>query len=146
RTFVGFGVNRQQISDPVYNVIQAGWTINNTSGTIDQFGENYFLSTFARLNYDFNKKYFLSLSGRRDEYSAFAQKKANFWGAGVSWDVTKESFWQGSKIDRVLSSFKLRGSYGKVGNTAGIGDYASFSTYGSGLYGGLPTLIFSQAG
>src|SRR5262249_2505647 len=31
RTFVGFGVNRQQISDPVYTVIQAGWTINNTS-------------------------------------------------------------------------------------------------------------------
>ena len=29
---------------------------------------------------------------------------------------------------------------------AGIGDYAIFSTYGSGLYGGLPTLIFNNAG
>jgi TonB-linked SusC/RagA family outer membrane protein len=144
RTSIGFGLNRQQISDPVYTVIQAGWTNNNPAGLA--YGENYFLSTFARLNYDFNKKYFLSLSGRRDEYSAYANKKSNFWGAGVSWDITKESFWQGSSIDKVFSSLKLRGSYGKVGNTAGASDYGIFSTYGSGLYGGAATLIFNQAG
>ena len=144
RTSIGFGLNRQQISDPAYTVIQAGWGINNPSGTA--FGENYFLSVFGRLNYDFKKKYFLSGNIRQDEYSAFAKKKSVFWGVSAGWEITKENFWQSSGLDKIFSGFKVRGSYGKVGNLSGIGDYAIFSTYGSGLYGGLPTLIFNNAG
>lgn len=49
-------------------------------------------------------------------------------------------------MGNVINQFKLRGSYGKVGNTSGIGDYGIYSTYGSGLYGGLPTLLFNFAG
>jgi hypothetical protein len=56
RTSTGFGINRQQVSDPVYTVIQAGWGINNSTGSV--FGENYLKSVFGRFNYDFNKKYF----------------------------------------------------------------------------------------
>ena len=144
RTSIGFGENRQQISDPVYTVIQAGWGLNNTAG--NAFGENYLLSSFGRLNYDYKKKYFISGNLRQDEYSAFAAKKEIFWGASGGWEIAKEKFWQSSHIDHIFSSFKVRGSYGKVGNTGGIGDYATFSTFGSGLYGGLPTLIFNQAG
>lgn len=143
RTNVGFGLNRTQISDPVYQVIQAGWGLNNSSGLA--FGENYLLSGFARLNYDFAKRYFFTANLRQDEYSAFADKKEIFWGASLGWDLSKENFWAGS-LDRTFSSFRLRGSFGKVGNVNGIGDYAVYSTYGSGLYGALPTLIFNQAG
>ena len=143
RTSEGFGLNRTQISDPVYQVIQAGWGLNNSSGLA--FGENYLVSVFGRVNYDFAKRYFFTANLRSDEYSAFADKSEIFWGASVGWDPTKESFWSGG-IDRVFSTMRLRASYGKVGNVNGIGDYAIFSTYGSGLYGGLPTLIYNQAG
>jgi TonB-linked SusC/RagA family outer membrane protein len=143
RTSVGFGINRQQVSDPVYNVIQAGWGLNNSTGAA--FGENFLTSIFGRMNYDFKKKYLFSANLRQDEYSAFASKKQLFWGASAGWEISKENFWKGG-LERIFSSFKVRGSYGKVGNTAGIGDYAIYSTYGSGLYGGLPTLIFNQAG
>jgi TonB-linked SusC/RagA family outer membrane protein len=144
RTTVGFGLNRTQISDPVYTVIQAGWGINNPSATGGNFGENYLNSYFGRLNYDFKKKYFISGNLRQDEYSALPFQKETFWGVSVGWDINNEKFW--GKMKNVFSSFKVRSSYGKVGNTGGIGDYASYSTYGSGLYGGLPTLIFNQAG
>lgn len=144
RTSIGFGINRQSVSDPVYNVIQAGWGLNNSTGSA--YGENYLVSGFGRLNYDFKKKYFFSANLRQDKYSAFQGKAHTFWGASVVWELSKEKFWQSSGIDNVVSSFRLRGSYGTVGNTAGIGDYATFSTYGSGLYGGLATLIFNQAG
>lgn len=140
RTQVGFGVNRQSISDPAYQVIQAGWTINNTSGLA--LGENYLLSLFGRLNYDYNKKYFLSANIRKDEYSAFASKKETFYGVSTGWEVSRENFWK----SKVINTLKLRASYGKVGNTGGIGDFPTFSTYGSGLYGGNATLIFNQAG
>jgi outer membrane receptor protein involved in Fe transport len=40
---------------------------------------------------------------------------------------------------------KLRGSWGRVGNT-GVSDFASLSLFGSGLYGSTPTWAFAQAG
>jgi TonB-dependent starch-binding outer membrane protein SusC len=144
RTSIGFGINRQTLSDPAFTVIQAGWVTPNTAGLA--FGENYLKSAFGRLNYDYKKKYFLSANLRQDEYSAFASKSATFWGASAGWEVGKESFFQNSFLGNVINNFKLRGSYGKVGNTAGIGDYVIYSSYGSGLYGGLPTLVFNFAG
>lgn len=144
RTAQGFGVNRQTLSDPAYTVIQAGFTVNNPAGL--GYGENYLLSSFGRLNYNFNKKYYLSGNIRQDEYSALGQKKGIFWGASAGWELSQEEFWSKSHLDNIFSSFKLRGSYGKVGNIGGIGDYSTFSTFGSGLYGGLATLTFSSAG
>jgi TonB-linked SusC/RagA family outer membrane protein len=144
RTNIGFGLNRQTLSDPTFTVIQAGFVTPNTAGLA--YGENYLLSSFGRINYDFNKKYFLSGNIRKDEYSAFASKSAIFWGASAGWEVSKENFWETSGLNNVIRNFRLRGSYGKVGNTAGIGDYVIYSSYGSGLYGGNPTLIFNFAG
>ena len=144
RTTVGFGLNRTAVSDPVYTVIQAGWGINNTSGTLGNYGENYLSSAFGRLTYDFNKKYFIQGTLRRDKYSALPFQQETFWGVSGAWDVQKEKIF--NSITRHFSTFKLHASYGKVGNTGGIGDFASYSTYGSGLYGGGPTLIFNQAG
>ena len=144
RTNVGFGLNRQTLSDSAFTVIQAGWVTPNTSGLA--FGENYLLSYFGRATYDFDKKYFLSANIRRDEYSAFADKAATFWGASAAWEIAKEDFWDKANLTSLFGNFRLRGSYGKVGNTAGIGDYVIYNSYASGLYGGLPTLQFSFAG
>jgi TonB-dependent starch-binding outer membrane protein SusC len=144
REFKGYGINRQTLSDPAFNIAQAGWVTNNPSGL--GIGENYLLSTFGRLNYDYNKKYFLSGNIRQDEYSAFADKGQIFWGVSAGWEVAQERFWQTAKLDRLFTNFKIRGSYGKVGNMLGIGDFPIFSTYGSGIYGGNPTLTFTQAG
>jgi TonB-linked SusC/RagA family outer membrane protein len=144
RTNVGFGLNRQTLSDPAFTVIQAGWVTPNTSGLA--YGENYLLSYFGRFSYDFKKKYYLSGNIRQDEYSAFADKASTFWGASAGWEIAKENFWDGAGLNNIFNNFRIRGSYGKVGNTAGIGDYVIYSSYGSGLYGGLPTLGFSFAG
>lgn len=144
RTTLGFGINRQSLSDPAYNIIQAGWTLNNSAGM--GYGENYLLSSFGRLDYNFSRKYFIQGNIRQDEYSGLGIKKGVFYGASVGWDLTKENFWTSAGINNVFSSFKLRGSYGKVGNVAGIGDYSSYSTFGSGLYGGTATLAFSSVG
>jgi TonB-dependent starch-binding outer membrane protein SusC len=142
RTQTGYGITRTQVSDPVYNVLQAGWAINNSSNQI--YGENYLRSVFGRVTYDFNKKYFLTANLRQDEYSALPGQKETFWGASAGWNVGNEKFW--GVMKNVFSTFRLHGSYGKVGNTAGINDYASYTTYNSGLYGGGNTLIFNQAG
>lgn len=142
RTQKGYGITRTQVSDPIYNVAQAGWAINNSSNQV--FGENFQRSVFGRLTYDYGKKYFLTGNLRQDEYSAYPGTKETFWGASAGWNLGNERFW--GVMKNVFSTFRLHGSYGKVGNNGGIGDYASYTTYNSGLYGGNNTLIFNQAG
>lgn len=145
-TTEGFGIARTILSDPAFNVIQAGFTTNGTSGLL--LGENYLVSFFGRLDYDFDKKYFLSATIRKDQYSAFGpdRKTGYFPGGGVKWEIAREKFWSAIKADKIFSSFQLRGSYGKVGNNQGLNDYASYSFYSSGVFLVNPTLVSNQVG
>ena len=144
--FNRFGASRSGLTDQFFNEFQGNFTINNNPvGNL--LTENYLLSYFGRFNYNFKNKYVLSLTGRRDGYSAFAEGKkwGNFYGAGVSWNVSEEKFWD--KISNTVNSFRVRGSYGQVGNLAAVGNFGSLSTFSAFQYGlGYPTLAFSQAG
>lgn len=140
-----WGATRTVIADPFFTSYQGNFTTINPAGNFQ--GENFLRSYFGRVNYDFNKKYFLSGNLRSDEYSAFApgKKQGTFWGASAGYAISEESFWK-SSLGSVINYFRLRGSYGEVGNFNGIGNFASLSLYSSGLYGPDPTLFFSQAG
>jgi TonB-linked SusC/RagA family outer membrane protein len=141
-----YGLNRIGANDPDFINIQGGWRTPNTSGL--GIGESYLLSYFGRLNYNFGRKYFFSANARRDGASQLGanNKWGTFWGVSAGWEISEENFFQNSGLDKVFTSLKLRGSYGKVGNIDGLGQYASLSTFGSGLYGGNGTLVYSQAG
>ncbi len=139
-----FGIQRDRIADPEYNVVQAGFVNNNPIAMLKS--ENYLVSFFGRLNYNFDNKYYLSGNLRQDEYSALSVKKGTFWGVSAGWEIARENFWNQMGADKLFSSFKLRGSYGKVGNVGGIDDYRASYLYGSGLYGGASTLLFNQVG
>lgn len=140
----GFGVDRRNQSDPFFTQPQGGFTGIVPTG--DFIGENFLQSYFGRINYDYRKKYFVSLNARRDGYSAFAQKWGNFYGGSIGWAISEEDFWKSSSIANTISSLRFRGSYGQVGNFQGIGDFVSLSTFGAGLYGAQPTIFFNNAG
>lgn len=142
----GWGANRQGVADPFFNEFQGGWNTIVPAGNF--LGENYLTSFFGRINYDFNKKYLLSVNARRDGYSAFSpeNKYGNFYGASAGWVIDREKFFENSGLAKIFSGLKLKGSYGLVGNNQGIGDFAFWSFYSSGLYGTNPNLAFSQAG
>jgi TonB-linked SusC/RagA family outer membrane protein len=141
-----YGLNRVTVADPAFTNIQGGWVTPNTSGL--GIGENYLYSEFARGQYNFKRKYFLTANVRRDGASQLGvnSKYGIFWGVSASWDVLSEKFIQNIKLDKVFSSLRLRSSYGKVGNIGGLGNFASLSTFGSGLYGSGGTVAYSQAG
>ncbi len=73
------------------------------------------LSYLGRVNYAYDDKYLLSLSLRRDGYSAFGEnnKYGNFPAASIGWIVSNENFLNESEV---LSTLKLRASYGVTGN------------------------------
>jgi TonB-linked SusC/RagA family outer membrane protein len=76
---------------------------------------------FARLNYNYNNKYYLNLSARRDGSSIFSRDSrwGNFYAAGASWRLDQENF---IKELPWVSRLKLRASYGEVGNDL-LGDF-----------------------
>ena len=143
-----WGGSRSGLSDNFFNEFQGNYTINNVP-VGNSITENYILSFFGRLNYNFDNKYYLSANIRRDGYSAFApdKKYGTFAGASIGYTISQENFWQTSGLNKVFNNFKLRASYGEVGSVSSVGNFASLSTFGSGQYGlGNPTLFFSQAG
>ena len=107
---------------------------------------------FARLNYNFDNKYYLSFSGRRDGTSVLTNNRQdNFFAGSASWRMTDEQFIQNTPwIDRM----KLRASVGQVGNDnlggGGItssGDFfISRPRYVLSSNAGNPGLIFSSLG
>ncbi|HEX4957784.1 MAG TPA: TonB-dependent receptor [Lacibacter sp.] len=142
-----WGAQRSGLTDQSFNEYQGTFTQNdNPVGNL--ITENYLLSFFGRANYNYKNRYYLSGTFRRDGYSAFAQGKkwGNFAGGSVAWNVSDEAFWKGG-LSKVLSSFRIRASYGQVGNLTAVGNFASLSTFGSALYGlGYSTIFFNQAG
>ncbi|MEM9917062.1 MAG: TonB-dependent receptor [Bacteroidota bacterium] len=72
---------------------------------------------FSRVNYDFDGKYFLNASFRRDGSSVFHpdNRWGNFFGVGAAWDITREAFLQDISW---LSSLRLKASFGQQGNDA----------------------------
>ncbi|MFV0248042.1 MAG: SusC/RagA family TonB-linked outer membrane protein [Tenacibaculum sp.] len=81
----------------------------------DSFYEWAVAGYFGRFTYNYKSKYFLEVNGRYDGSSRFL--KGNNFGffpsASVGWNISNESFME--KINFV-SLFKLRASYGEVGN------------------------------
>jgi len=140
-----WGATRTGLTDNYYTTFQGGFTTIVPSGNSQ--GQNGFRSYFSNLNYDFDKKYLLSASFRRDGFSGLSagHKYGNFAGGSIGWNMAEEDFFKNSSLSKNISSLKLRGSYGQVGNL-NIGDFPALSLYSSGLYGSAATLSFSQAG
>ncbi len=90
--------------------------------------ENFLISFFGRLNYNFMDRYLLTATLRRDGSSRFSEK--NRWGlfpsAALAWTISNEPFMKGT--EDVLSKLKLRLGYGVTGQQE-IGDYQYITSY-----------------
>jgi TonB-linked SusC/RagA family outer membrane protein len=144
---INWGAVRQGLADPsFFNTYQGTFTTNLAGGNgINQIA---FEAYIASASYNYNRKYFLSANFRRDGNSglAFENRWGNFGGGSAAWELAEEDFFKNSSLGKTINSFRIRASYGKVGN-GNVGSYNEFTTFGSGLYG--PSSLawsFNQAG
>jgi TonB-linked SusC/RagA family outer membrane protein len=111
-----------------------GRSVANKASTLFKYRFN---SVFARANYNFDGKYLLNGTFRRDGSSRFGPENqwANFASIGSGWVFTKEKFLSDNTI---LSYGKIRGSYGTTGND-NINDFRFTSLFTSTniIYGNL---------
>ena len=80
------------------------------------------ISYIGRVNYDYDGKYLLGASIRRDGGSRFGpdEKWGTFSSVSAGWRISEEGFME--NISDMVSDLKLRGSWGQTGNDR-IGDY-----------------------
>jgi TonB-dependent starch-binding outer membrane protein SusC len=141
-----WGANRTTLSDNFFESFQGNYANIIPAGNFQT--ENFLLSYFGRLNYDFGKKYYATFNFRRDGYSAYAEggKYGNFYGGSIGYNVSEEEFWKNASFSNTVNYFKIKASYGIVGNNQGINDFASRDLYNSALYGSAYTINFAQVG
>ncbi|MEZ7875242.1 MAG: TonB-dependent receptor [Bacteroidales bacterium] len=87
------------------------------AGTLDAnsyYSGSSMLSLLSRAEYNYNNKYYLSGSFRRDGSSKLGPENrwGNFWSIAGSWRIDKENFMKNIEL---ISSLRLRGSYGVNG-------------------------------
>ena len=93
------------------------------------YEDNYRLESYlAKVDYGFHDRYFLNLNFRTDGNSRFARnvRWGDYWGAGLSWMVSSESF---LRENAWLNVLRVKTSYGQQGNDK-IGSFYGYQ----GLY------------
>jgi TonB-dependent starch-binding outer membrane protein SusC len=134
---VGYEAQKSQ----QYNLTQVGQGIPQTTSlqypavsspnTTAVAGSDYsFQSVFSILQFNYQNRYSLSGSLRRDGSSRFGSNNryGTFWSVGAAWNIDQEKFMTNFNF---ISALKLRASYGVNGN-AGIGNYDWRATYAFG--------------
>ena len=120
-TLTGVGIN---LNEPYFLQLQNAGTRDASSYE----AKHTLASYLARLNYDFDGKYLVSGIIRRDGSSRLSPDTRwdTFTSVSLGWRFDKEKFFP---IDRnIVNMFKLRASYGEIGNEASVGDYAIEAT------------------
>lgn len=123
--YEGFGASRQNFlyEDLNFRYLSYGTENQLNTGTAEEWALN---SYFARANYNFNQKYLISATVRRDGTSKLAN---NNWGTfpavSAGWRVDKEDFFD---FGNNFSSFLLRASWGQTGNQQ-LPSYSTIDSY-----------------
>lgn len=105
------------------------WSINFNSGDYPTVANNSFttpitqLSYFARLQYNYDSKYYAQVNFRRDGVSTFKNQSdeitdskyfGNFPSFSLGWTISNENFF---KNVNSINFLKLRGGWGRLGNS-----------------------------
>lgn len=143
REVTQWGAKKYDLTDDSYTIFEGSY--NNIEAINSKRGKVALLSYFGRINYDYNSRYLFSVNIRRDGYSALSKNHrwGTFGGVSAAWRISDEEFF--SPLKKTLNNFKLRGSWGVVGNT-NINDYASKSYYYNAYYGQNGAYTIGQIG
>lgn len=135
--FEEFRASRDQFYNNELTQLDLGNSSNDSNAG---FGNAWGLqSVFGRLNYEFQGKYLLELNARYDGSSRFAEgnRYGFFPSVSLGWRVSEESFFTLDWVDE----FKLRGSWGQLGNQ----DVPLYSYYSS-IDLGIPYYLGNSSG
>lgn len=117
----GFSLFAEGYTDSRTMLLSSATSIT-TEDISQSIANQTFNSIFANASYDYDNKYFLEATYRRDGSSKFApgHRWSNFWSVGAMWNLKAEKFLSPYTW---LDDLRFHISYGTTGNS-GIGNYA----------------------
>lgn len=121
------------ISDPFF----MDHIITGTFGEKDVAGGKTFnglASYLFRANYNYDSRYYIGASIRRDGLSRLPKdtRWGTFWGASGAWRISREEFWYSD----LFTDLRVRGSYATIGNQdLGSNVFPYLGTYSAQKYG-----------
>ena len=124
-------VETQNFPNNNFQQIDSGADIVDSGGSETTYR---FLAYFGRLNYNYDDRYFLQVSGRYEGSSRFGSENRYgfFPAASAGWSLTEEDFFPSTDL---VNRLKLRASYGITGNAA-IGNFPSLGLWSASTYAG----------
>lgn len=102
----------------------------NTGG-FSGWQQRFWYGYVGRVNYSYDKRYYLDVSVRRDASVGMSEENrwGTFWSVSGAWRISSEPFMQGLTF---IDDLKLRGGYGEAGNDeTAVGRYAYLSGVGA---------------
>lgn len=96
-------------------------------------GHTALLSYFGRIDYNYNDRYLVGITIRRDGSSYFGPENrfGTFPSFSLGWRISQEKFMKGASW---LNDLKIRLSYGVLGSQNNVTALNQYSTYASSLY------------
>ena len=142
RTFAtSTGLMIEQTAEGIFEFDNFAQPVSLSGSSTQKTVESY----FSRLNYNFDNKYYISASARRDGSSVFGRNTrwGNFYSVGASWRIDREDFIQDLGF---VDQLKLRASFGQVGND-NLGDFfLSQPRFSLTSNAGSPAITWSDIG
>ncbi|MDR1918109.1 MAG: SusC/RagA family TonB-linked outer membrane protein, partial [Tannerellaceae bacterium] len=109
---------------------------------------NGLASYLLRGNYNYDSKYYLSGSARRDGLSKLPPdtRWGTFYGGSLAWRLSRESFWAESSIGSWFNDLRLRASMATIGNSDLGSDFPYLGTYSAKDFGTQKGIAWSNMG
>lgn len=148
-----------------YNYTSYEYTESEVTGLSDKFFSDHIISNtyeqqyvygskkyygmasyLLRANYNYDSKYYIGASIRRDGLSRLSKDNrwGTFWGVSGAWRISRENFW---KEDFLMNDLRFRASYAIVGNSdLGKNYFPYLGTYTSKAYGDQKGIAWNNMG
>lgn len=121
---------RDELITPDVPTLNTGTTEQKANGGYSHWANAGF---FGRINYNYKERYLLEINGRYDGSSRFIGDKR--WGFfpsfSAGWNVSREPFWR--DLEHIVNNFKIRGSWGELGNCNTKAFYPFYQTMPTGV-------------
>jgi len=123
-----------------FGSLRLGYNDLNQAGFQEIFSNAYeenYLYQMGRVNYDYDGKYLVTATLRRDGFSGFAknEKSSIFPSVALGWNLSQETFFKSEQVNNL----KFRVSYGSSGNL--VDRYASLARVNI-----FPAVVFGDGG
>lgn len=142
----GWGLNTPVVT-PKDVFVKDYSKFKNYANFVPGFDRNELQSVFARVNYTYKDKYFLTATVRSDGSSKFGSNNryGTFPAFAFKWRVLEEA-WAQNTLGKLFSDFNVRVNYGKLGSQDNLGSYAALNLQQTFDVGSGPVTRFIQQG